>query len=108
MKSFYLKIAGIMAKVFVRGIPMAMVVDCSSRDRYGNFHQQIPAILRNQEQDFERLAGSLYAKGLTQEQVCEVFREFYGDHYSKASVSRMLDYVRKEAEPPRCGRSHSN
>ena len=60
------------------------------------------------EEDCERLVGSLYTKGLTQEQVGDVFAEFYGDHYSKASVSRMLDYVRKEAEPPRCGRSHSN
>ena len=66
------------------------------RDRYGNFHPQILAILRDQEEDCERLAGSLYTKGLTQEQVGEVFEEFYGDHYSKASVSRMLDYVRKD------------
>ena len=66
------------------------------RDRYGNVHPQILAILRDQEEDCERLAGSLYTKGLTQEQVGEVFEEFYGDHYSKASVSRMLDYVRKD------------
>ena len=66
------------------------------RDRYGNFHPKILAILRDQEEDCERLAGSLYTKGLTQEQVCEVFEEFYGDHYSKASVSRMLEYVRKD------------
>ena len=87
---------------------MAMVVDCSSRDRYGNFHPQIPALLRNQEEDFERFVGSLYTKGLTQVQVSEVFKEFYNDHYSKVSVSRMLDYVRKDAEPPRCNCSHSN
>ena len=61
------------------------------RDRYGNFHPQILALLRNQEDDCERLAGSLYTKGLTQEQVSEVFEEFYGDHYSKASISRMLE-----------------
>ena len=66
------------------------------RDRYGNFHPQILALLRDQEEDCERLAGSLYTKGLTREQVCEVFEEFYGDHCSKASVSRMLDYVRKD------------
>ena len=66
------------------------------RDRYGNFHPQILALLRNQEDDCERLAGSLYTKGLTQEQVSEVFEEFYGDHYSKASISRMLEYVRKD------------
>ena len=66
------------------------------RDHYGNFHPQILAILRDQEDDCERLAGSLYTKGLTQEQVGEVFEEFYGDHYSKASISQMLEYVRKD------------
>ena len=49
------------------------------RDRYGNFHPQILALLRNQEEDCERLAGSPYTKGLTQEQVGEVFEEFYRD-----------------------------
>ena len=35
-------------------------------------------------------------KGLTQEQVGEVFADIYGEHYSKASISRMLDYLRKD------------
>ena len=39
------------------------------RDRYGNFHPRILAILRHQEDECERLAGTLYTKGLTQEQV---------------------------------------
>ena len=39
------------------------------RDRYGNFHPQILAILRDQEEECDRLAGVLYTKGLTQEQV---------------------------------------
>lgn len=66
------------------------------RDRYGNFHPQILAILRNQEDEIERLAGTLYAKGLTQDQVGDVFNDIYGEHYSKASISRMLDYLRKD------------
>lgn len=57
------------------------------RDRYGNFHPQILAILRHQEDECERLAGTLYTKGLTQEQVGEVFQDIYGEHYSKASIS---------------------
>ena len=97
--------------VFVPVTPTAMVVDWSfaypatatatSIRRYWPF-------CGGQEEDCERLAGSLYTKGLTQEQVCEVFEEFYGDHYSKASVSRMLDFVLKDAGPPRCGRFHSS
>ena len=34
------------------------------RDRYGNFLPQILAILRDQEEECEKLAGVLYAKGL--------------------------------------------
>ena len=45
------------------------------RDRYGNFHPCILAILREQKDECERLAGSLYSKGLTQEQVAEVFND---------------------------------
>lgn len=67
------------------------------RDRYGNFHPQILAILRDQE-ECERLAGILYTKGLTQSQVGDVFEEIYGEHYSKSSISRMVDYVRSDVE----------
>ncbi len=66
------------------------------RDRYGNFHPRILAILRDQEEECERLAGALYTKGLTQEQVGEVFGDIYGEHYSKASISRMLEYLRRD------------
>ena len=66
------------------------------RDRYGNFHPKILAVLRDQEEECERLAGSLYTKGLTQSQVGQVFDEIYGEHYSKSSISRMIDYVRED------------
>ncbi len=66
------------------------------RDRFGNFHPKILAILRDQEEECEKLAGSLYTKGLTQSQVGQVFDEIYGEHYSKSSISRMIDFVREE------------
>ena len=66
------------------------------RDRYGNFHPQILAILRDQEEECDRLAGVLYTKGLTQEQVGDVFDQIYGPHYSKTSISRMVDSVRDQ------------
>ena len=47
------------------------------RDRYGNFHPRILAVLRSQEEEYERLAGTLYSKGLTQEQVGDVFNDIY-------------------------------
>lgn len=58
------------------------------RDRYDNFHPQILAILRNQKEECDRLAGVLYTKGLTQEQVGDVFEQIYDHHYSKSSISR--------------------
>ena len=66
------------------------------RDRYGNFHPRILAILRDQEEECDRLAGVLYTKGLTQEQVGDVFDEIYGQHYSKSSISRMVESVRDQ------------
>lgn len=66
------------------------------RDRYGNFHPRILAILRDQEEECDRLAGVLYTKGLTQEQVGDVFDQIYGQHYSKSSVSRMVECVRSQ------------
>lgn len=66
------------------------------RDRYGNFHPQLLAILRNQEEECDQLAGVLYTKGLTQEQVGDVFEQIYGQHYSKSSISRMVDSVRTQ------------
>lgn len=56
------------------------------RDRYGNFHPRILAILRHQEDECERLAGTLYTKGLTQEQVGEVFQDIYGEHFANAGL----------------------
>lgn len=64
------------------------------RDRYGNFHPRILAILRDQEEECDRLAGVLYTKGLTQDQVSDVFDQMYGEHYSKSSISRMVECVR--------------
>lgn len=68
------------------------------RDRYGNFHPTILALLRDQEVECEQLASSLYCKGLTQSQVGEVFGEVYGKHYSKASISRMIEYLKADVD----------
>ena len=68
------------------------------RDRYGNFHPLILAISRDQEEECDRLAGVLYTKGLTQEQVGDVFDQIYGRHYSKASISRMVESVRTQVD----------
>ena len=66
------------------------------RDRYGNFHPRILVLLHYQEDECDRLAGTLYTKGLTREQGGEAFQDIYGEHYSKASISRMLAYLRED------------
>lgn len=71
---------------------------CIPHDRYGNFNPQILAILRNREEECDGLAGVLYTKGPTQEQVGDVFDQIYGQHYSKSSISRMAEYLRTQVK----------
>lgn len=40
------------------------------------------------------MAGILYTKGLTQEQVGDVFDPIYGQHYFDSSISQMVECVR--------------
>jgi len=68
------------------------------RDRSGNFHPTILALLKDQEVECEQLASSLYCKGLTQSQVGEVFGEVYGQRYSSSSISRMIEYLKADVE----------
>lgn len=66
------------------------------RDRNGAFRPVIMGLLRDQDEECDRLVSALYSKGLTQSQVSEVFENVYGKHYSKSSISRMLDDIREE------------
>ncbi|WP_221407981.1 transposase [Proteiniphilum sp. X52] len=66
------------------------------KTNYGNFHPKILALLRDQEMECGRLAGSLYRRGLTQSQVGGIFGEIYGEHYGKAGIPRMIDYPRSD------------
>lgn len=68
------------------------------RDRNGEFYPKVLAMLRNQEQEIDRLVSALYGQGLTQQQIGEVFDEFYGHHYSTSQVSRMIDWMRDEVD----------
>ena len=55
-------------------------------------------MLRDQEKECEHLAGILYCMVLTQSQVCDVFEDVFGSHYSKASFSRMIEFLRSDVE----------
>lgn len=66
------------------------------RTRYGNFYPVLLNVLKDQRAEMDRLGFLLYTKGLTTDQVGEVFGEIYGQQYSKQSVSRMADSSREE------------
>lgn len=68
------------------------------RTRQGAFYPVLLGVLKDQQAESQRLAYSLYSKGLTSMQVGDLFEEIYGRHYSKASVSNMMDYAREEVK----------
>jgi transposase-like protein len=51
---------------------------------------------RNQEKEYDCLDEVVYTKGLTQEQLCDVFTQIYVEHYSKTSISHMVEKVRSQ------------
>lgn len=80
-------------KAFGHGRVLELTVP---RTRHGNFYPVLLSVLKDQRAEMDRLGFSLYTKGLTTEQVGEVFEEIYGQAYSKQSISRMADMAREE------------
>ena len=68
------------------------------RSRENNFYPVLLGVLKDQEAELQRLACSLYAEGLTTRQVGRISEEFYGKHYSKSQVSRILDIARSDVK----------
>lgn len=68
------------------------------RSRYHQFYPVILGLLKEQEEECERLAFSLYGAGLTTMQVGEIFGELYGKYYSTSQVSRLFDEAREEVK----------
>lgn len=66
------------------------------RSRRGNFYPVLLALLRDQEEEYRKMAFSLYGAGLTTEQVGKIFGEIYGKQYSTSQISRMFEYARSD------------
>ena len=64
------------------------------RDRNGEFYPKVLALLRSQQAETDKLVSALYAQGLSQNQVGEVFQRLYGRHYSSSQIGRMIDWMR--------------
>lgn len=61
-----------------------------SRDHYGNFHPQILAILRNEEEECDKFVGVLYAKDLKCNMLARV------RHGDKESYHRVIPRIRED------------
>lgn len=68
------------------------------RSRYHQFYPVILGLLKEQEEECEKLAFSLYGAGLTTRQVGEIFGELYGKHYSSSQISRLFEEAREEVK----------
>jgi transposase-like protein len=66
------------------------------RSRENNFYPMLLGVLKDQEAEVQRLICSLYSQGLTTSQVGKISEEFYGKHYSKGQVSRLLNGARED------------
>ena len=66
------------------------------RSRNSNFYQMLLGVLKDQEEEAQKLVSSLYCSGLTTEQVGKIYEQFYGKHYSKSQVSRLLNTARED------------
>lgn len=68
------------------------------RSRKGNFYPVLLGVLRNQEEEYRKVAFSLYGAGLTTAQVGDIFEDIYGKSYSTSHVSRLFNYAREEVK----------
>lgn len=66
------------------------------RSRHHNFYPLILALIKDQESESRNLAYELYSSGLTGAQIGDVFEKIYGEHYSKASISNMMQTARTD------------
>jgi len=68
------------------------------RSRHNNFYPLILALIKDQEQESKTLAYELYSSGLTTEQIGTMFEKVYGHHYSKSSISNMMQTAREDVQ----------
>ena len=67
------------------------------RTRSGDFYPVLLGILRDEDHERQKLVFSLYSKGLTTEQIGQVYHDVYGKHYSKSQVSFLMNQAREDA-----------
>jgi len=78
-----------------RGFGNEMVLKVP-RTRNGTFYPVLLNVLRNEDEEHRKLIFSLYRRGLTTEQVSDVYEEIYGKEYSKQQISYLMKDSREE------------
>lgn len=78
-----------------RGYGKEMVLKVP-RTRSGTFYPALLGVLRDEDEERRKLIFSLYKKGLTTEQVSDVYEEIYGKDYSKQQISYLMKESREE------------
>jgi putative transposase len=78
-----------------RGFGKEMVLKIP-RTRDGVFYPVLLNVLRDEDEEHRKLIFSLYKKGLTTEQVSDVYEEIYGKEYSKQQISYLMKESREE------------
>jgi putative transposase len=78
-----------------RGFGNEMVLKVP-RTRNGTFYPVLLNVLRNEDEEHRKLIFSLYRRGLTTEQVSDVYEEIYGKDYSKQQISYLMKDSREE------------
>ena len=68
------------------------------RTRIGDFYPVLLGIIRDEDAERNNLIFSLYKKGLTTEQIGNVYEDVYGKHYSKSQVSFLMNDAREEID----------
>ncbi|MGL5112531.1 MAG: IS256 family transposase [Flavobacterium sp.] len=78
-----------------RGYGKEMVLKVP-RTRSGTFYPALLGVLRDEDEEHRKLIFSLYKKGLTTEQVSDIYEEIYGKDYSKQQISYLMKESREE------------
>lgn len=84
-----------LSNVFGHGGKLSLVVP---RSRNHNFYPLILALIKEQNEESKQMAYELYSRGLTTNQIGELFEKIYGNHYSKSSISNMMQTAREDIE----------
>jgi len=66
------------------------------RTRSGTFYPTLLGVLRDEDEERRTLIFNLYKKGLTTEQVSDIYEDLYGKDYSKQQISYLMKESREE------------